>query len=1270
MRQNAQKIPPLSAVKHCAMLVLSLTLLMSPNANAQDITTGLIGHYQLEDDAGTTVVDSAASNDASEVGTVDYGAGIIGQAITFDLTSEYVQLPNSFNIPNSGSLTTTAWVRTTDAYGPVLALRNSGNTRPIWGMYIGNNGATDNAGHFIPLMRHDGTNTFTEFTSTAAINDGTWHHVALVLDRANDQYVAYVDGTAYTVGYTSNTGTSFNNQLAIGGELRWVLENRHGNDERFLSGDIDDVRIYNRALTSSDISALYASGIYDCTSPGGVTGAIVYNEGENVMQVCNGTDWQAIGAPPSTTTATAPTSGLVGHWELDETSGTTAADSSPSGNDGTMFQDLDGTDFVPGILGTALNFAGTDQTQIRVPQNPAINNMSTFTACLWFNADTLTNADSDSRLFLIDKGWFLDIINLTTTPQLRLWVSTSNVYTAIFSTETISPGQWYHVCAVHYAIGTAPDLYINGVDNGTGGVRGNGTQLDDSAQSLSIGSPNTNPYFGNFPGSMDDIRIYNRPLTAGEISNIYDAAISTTNGLIGHWKLDETSGTTATDSAGSNDGTLSGGLDAGTDSVAAVKDNGLSFNGTSDEVTIPSFPGMTSPFSFSAWIKPDLASTTAKSAHVLRGDNTNFYIKWDSDFGPAETLGFFSTTGSNVQTSLGTVTPGQWHHIVGTYDGTTLRAYNNGVEVNTRTTSLIPRSAGQSTLIGNNFEGDVDDVRVYNRVLSATEIGLLYSDPSNCIAPDTGLVGHWGLDETTGSTITDLSGSGNDGAWSDGTGDVVVEETIVGQDGTALSFDGSNDIITIPHSASLDVSSGYTFSTWAYFDSTASTPIVGNIFGKNNSNWGDGLAIGRGSAGGNIVNGRVRLFVAHNRSVTDPDRYEYTNWQYPVDEWVYVTVKWDGSRIWFYRNGARIYGALMPEAPDISVGDVTIGRTRANGGTYHMDGNLDDVRLYNRALSDEEIARLYGSLGGVCTEGPACKNPYGPERSILYNNSNHVMQYCNGENWVAMGPEGNGGGGCTSPTGAAGDMVYNETFNTLQYCEGDDWVATGPSKLVIPTNGLIAHWKMDEITGTNAADSAGSNDGTMNGGLDASADSISGQVDTAFNFDGTDDYIHAGSDASLQITGDLSITFWARMNSLGKTRFINFQALGETEPTNDLYSITLSGTAPHNDIVYGHENSAGNNNSATFDTNLTTGTWYQISLVRDTTLRTASLYLNGSLVSTESYTNNPTGGTSGYLAIAYNIADPNYFDGDIDDIRIYDRVLNATEIDALYHSTN
>ena len=88
--------------------------------------------------------------------------------------------------------------------------------------------------------------------------------------------------------------------------------------------------------------------------------------------------------------------------------------------------------------------------------------------------------------------------------------------------------------------------------------------------------------------------------------------------------------------------------------------------------------------------------------------------------------------------------------------------------------------------------------------------------------------------------------------------------------------------------------------------------------------------------------------------------------------------------------------------------------------------------------------------------------------------------------------------------------MYNDSEHVTQYCNGSQWVAMGPvgdAAIGVSKAGLVGHWKFDETSGTTATDSAGSNDGTMQAGLSATNDAVAGTMLGALNLDGTDDYI-------------------------------------------------------------------------------------------------------------------------------------------------------------------
>jgi len=231
-------------------------------------------------------------------------------------------------------------------------------------------------------------------------------------------------------------------------------------------------------------------------------------------------------------------------------------------------------------------------------------------------------------------------------------------------------------------------------------------------------------------------------------SNIWQSSACSisTEDLISHWKLDETSGTTADDFIGNNDGTLMNNPNPLW--TTGKFGNALNFDGTDDNVFANSFSGLENfKGSVSMWIYPESMgegnkgvifnmdnSATSGRYGKLAFANTNA-LKWDV----WEGANFLTRTTSN-----NIITMNNWNHVVYTFTGTgysNMKIYINGAEV-----SYVAGSGTGSPILNNDefyfgsfnsagldaFDGLIDDVRIYNYALSSTEISNIYNAVSNC----------------------------------------------------------------------------------------------------------------------------------------------------------------------------------------------------------------------------------------------------------------------------------------------------------------------------------------------------------------------------------------------------------------------------------------------------------------------------------------------------------------------------------------------------------
>ncbi len=207
-----------------------------------------------------------------------------------------------------------------------------------------------------------------------------------------------------------------------------------------------------------------------------------------------------------------------------------------------------------------------------------------------------------------------------------------------------------------------------------------------------------------------------------------------------------------------------------------------------------------------------------------------------------------------------------------------------------------------------------------------------------------------------------------------------------------------------------------------------------------------------------------------------------------------------------------------------------------------------------------------------------------------------------------------------------------------------------PHQGVSNDSSLVGYWNMNEGSGTLVQDLSGKgNNGTVNGAI-----WIAGKYGNALSFDGTKpDYVKVNNSISLQVTGDLTLSCWVYFNTLATKQALIFKSWGGE------YELSMYGA--NGKLEFDHAATSVYSPSSSVQSKV----WLHIIAVRNITAMNVTFYINGLQVGTpQAFTKLPT--TSSNALYLGQENGYNSLNGTIDDVRIYNRALNASEITTLY----
>ena len=865
------------------------------------------------------------------------------------------------------------------------------------------------------------------------------------------------------------------------------------------------------------------------------------------------------------------------------------------------------------------------------------------------------------------------------------------VNTGLSLGATVMDGNWHHVAMTWEE--STPNGFNTYLDGALVASRGtSSTPIPNMDAQVYFGSWNGTAEF--MKGMIDEIAIWNRALLPAEIyNNMRTGLTGNEPDLAGYWNFDDGLGKDLT--AYGNDCSLFGGAQ-----IIHVDNPGLG-----PEVTVEL--SAVGPFQLN--LVPLFNGCVLSAFMDLKG--TGSLAPGDPQTAPGTPIDFTaSVTGVNLtlydppaiqsQPTNVTVTAGGTAVLSVAATGAAPLSYQweklgvplaNGARISGAQTAQLQISPAQ-----------LGDEGPYTVVVTNL-VGAIRSAPIALLVPSTnttdGLVAHWTFDETSGDVAHDTSGSGLNGTVVN-TSDDGAQWTN-GLIGGALDFRGTNmtsggilygDYVTVPNFPLL--TNTFSASAWVWADPRAGqwpqTTIIENGSTNSAAPGPIGLVLQLKNLDQNFgpLGDLFTDSVLGAQTVNDPAGL-------PTGAWQQIGVVANGSTMTLYRNGLAVastnYSGLV--APPTSTflglgalldasGDATAA-ANANGG--YWQGKMDDVGVWNHALTASQMAALF--LAGIAGKNIAQADPYlTAPPAILVQPTNQTLAA--GEPLLltvqAVGPGGlsylwdrNGAlvpGATNSSLYIASAQAPDSGQYTVVVSSPFGSTSSAPATVTVQatsiSTALVGYWKFDETNGLTAADSSGyGDDGQLNNFPGDNSEWVKGQIGGALLFTAANqDYVLVPQYPAP--TNTVTVSLWAYANSL-QTWGSFVKNWGSSEAGQFHFGLYASGGQENIYIKQADGKTPNVSDSVVFPLD----SWQHVAFVCDGS--TVWLYRNGAVVASTPYDGTlvtpvtPAIGIGVKLNNAGTAADtgaPGYWDGELDDVAIWDRGLSPTEIGAVYRA--
>ena len=650
--------------------------------------------------------------------------------------------------------------------------------------------------------------------------------------------------------------------------------------------------------------------------------------------------------------------GLIAHWTFDETNGTVLGGSSANEINGTLvgFGSNSNAHWVPGKTGGSLRFDGVDD-YISFHGASPLDDVRPFSFAGWIKLDQNGSGYVLAKRSLESGYWRFFASGPTKNWLIRQATGTAP---SLATTEVTPFLQWQHVALTWNGLlgGQNSSIYLDGtlVSNITQ-TSGSGELTSDVGNLFTLGNrPQNNSSF--FKGWMDDFRIWNRVLLPHEVNTLHQgpsfpltdanftqaidlwfsdqASAAATYGHIRDWNV---SGVTNMNEAFKDRTTfnedISGWDVSSVTSMAKIFRSASAFNQPIGSWNVSAVTNMSRMFlgasSFNQSINNWNTSSVLNMDYMFNGASSfnQDIAQWNTS--AVVNMAHMYRTATTFNQDIGNWDTSSVTNMTFMFHGA--NAFNQDLsDWNVSSVTDLNSSFNNTTSLSNANKGLMHTSFKNNNHWP-------YDWSAFVVTLETGLVAWYPFD----GNASDMSGNGNHGA---------VHGATLGTDrhgrvGQAYSFDGVDDYIRVSNSPQLKDLTEYTVSLWAWSQnfSTNFNPLVFKSSGDVSSF---------------EIYGGNGFTLIHNRSSTY--KYQYYS-ALPSSRWNHLLISYSNGTLSKYDDGslnASSTGWANPEHHDfpLNIGKSTWQNEGGKALFYH-NGSIDDIRIYDRALSASEVEKLY-----------------------------------------------------------------------------------------------------------------------------------------------------------------------------------------------------------------------------------------------------------------------------------------------------------------------